>query len=203
MFAKKESVSAVDSENGYMAWYIILGSIPAAIIGFTMKDKIESLFVTGDGSGNVLFVSLMLIVTGLILFLTRLSTESGRKIDWSSGLLIGIGQAFAILPGISRSGTTIALAMFMGIEKKKAAHFSFLLSLPVILGATLKQTLDLLSFGTVLQEIWLPLITATTMAFVSGYFAILFLLDIIKKGKFSYFAYYCWLVGLAGLISVI
>lgn len=203
LFTKKESVSAVDVENGHMAWYIILGTIPAAIVGFTLKDQIEALFFTGDGSTSILFVSIMLIVTGIILFLTRYTVETGKKNGWYTSLIIGIGQAIAILPGISRSGTTIGIAMFFGIEKKKAAQFSFLLAIPVIIGATLKQTLELLPFGIRLQEIWLPLFTATTMAFVSGYFAILFLLDIIKRGKFSYFAYYCWLVGLAGLISVV
>jgi undecaprenyl-diphosphatase len=142
----------------------------------------------------------MLLLTGVILFLTRWAKEKSTPIGWLNSFLIGLGQAFAILPGVSRSGTTISLALFLGIEREKAARFSFLLSLPVIIGAALKQSLDMLNMQIELSGLIVPLIVSTAVAFISGYFAIIFLLGLVKKGRFSYFAYYCWAVGLLSLI---
>ena len=186
-----------------LSWFIILGSIPAGLIGFTLKDQIEALFTSGVGFSGVYLVSIMLIITGMILFLTRYARDLNKKIKWKTSLIIGIAQAFAILPGISRSGSTIATGLFFGIEKEKAAKFSFLLSLPVILGATLKQFLDLWQENAFNSELLLPLTIATVTAFISGYFAIIILLDIVRRGKLEYFAYYCWTVGILAFLYVL
>lgn len=194
------STTAEEKEYIYLAWYIIIGSIPAGVIGFTLKDQIESLFTSGGGFSGVVLVTFMLYITGIILFLTRYAGKKDLKVSGKSAFIIGIAQAFAILPGISRSGSTIATGLLLGIEKERAAKFSFLLSLPVIIGATLKQLLDMMGSGGIDQQLIFTLTVATVSAFISGYFAIQFLLDVIRKNKLEYFAYYCWLIATASLI---
>ena len=185
------------------SWFIVIGSIPAGLIGFSLTDQIESLFLSTGGFSGAILASTMLILTGIILFLTRYAKDLQKDLNWKSSILIGFAQAFAILPGISRSGSTIATGLFVGIDKEKAAKFSFLLSLPVILGATLKQFLELLQDNAFNVDLLFPLLTATFVAFVSGYMAIIFLLNIVRKGKLEYFAYYCWTVGIFALLYLI
>lgn len=173
-------------------WLIILGMIPTGIIALLFKSELESFF------DNVQLVSIMLIITGIILQLPRFSrhkTENSDKIKAWHAPLIGIAQGGAITPGISRSGTTISLALFLGIPAKTAAEYSFLLSIPAILGAVVLNIPDI-------GDTHIPyyiLAAGMLASFVVGYIALRFLLAVLNRGKFSLFSYYCVALGLLSL----
>lgn len=168
---------------------IILASIPTAIIGFTLHDFFESMF------SNILYVGIALIITGIILFLTR--NLSGKlEINPKIAFLMGIAQGFAVAPGISRSGITISTGMLLGLEKQKAARFSFLLFIPAIIGAMLFKLSDISSLGPDIG----PAIVGTIISAITGYLAIDVLLKLINKNQFSIFSYYCLLLGLVIII---
>ena len=178
-------------------WLILLGSIPTGLIAVLFKTELESFF------HEVRLVSVMLILTGIILQLPRLrkqevdnaDTPTGKLRTWHAPL-IGIAQGCAITPGISRSGTTISLALFFGIPAKTAAEYSFLLSIPAILGAVALKIRDI-------EETTIPFyIVGAGMlaAFIVGYIALRFLLAVLNRGKFSLFSYYCIALGLISLL---
>ena len=184
-------------ENEYfrLGIFIILGSIPAAIVGIKFEDDVSAAFTDPK------LVAVMLIITGLILFLTKLVSRptEWKKIGVLSALVIGVAQAFAVIPGISRSGSTISAGMYLKVSPLQAARFSFLLSVPVIAGATLLKTVEIFGNGFSFEYI-LPILIGTVVSFGSGYFAIKFLLRIVEKGQFSVFAFYCLFVGTIGII---
>ena len=178
-------------------WLILLGSIPTGVIAVLFKTELESLF------HEVHLVSTMLILTGAILQLPRLRKQemddhddpTGKLKTWHAPL-IGIAQGCAITPGISRSGTTISLALFLGIPAKTAAEYSFLLSIPAILGAVVLKIRDI-------GDITIPFHTVGAgmlAAFIVGYIALRFLLAVLNRGKFSLFSYYCIALGLISLL---
>jgi undecaprenyl-diphosphatase len=172
--------------------WIILATVPTGLIGLIFKDWFETLFSKPKLVGG------MLLVTGLVLWLTRFTKKEGRpigKMGWIDSILIGIAQGMAIIPGISRSGATISTGLFCGLDRGLSAKFSFLLSVPAILGATL---LEFRKIGSV-QEIGTILI-GTIVAFGVGIFSLTFLLKINKIGKISYFSYYCWIIGFTIII---
>ena len=176
--------------------YIIISMVPAVFIGLFFKDEIESLF-----DQNVLLVGIMLIFTGLILFMTTLVKRKRGKIGYINATLIGIAQAIAILPGISRSGATIAISLILGVERTRAARFSFLMVIPVILGAMAKDLLDM-DVSTASQEAsLLPLIVGFVAAFVTGLLACTWMIAIVKRSKLSYFAIYCFVVGIIAIAT--
>jgi undecaprenyl-diphosphatase len=177
-----------------MAAFIVVGSIPAGLIGFLFKSEIEALFSTD----NLAMVLVFLFITGLIMFLTRYMQAGAKELSQGKSFAIGLAQAFAILPGISRSGSTIGLGILLGLKREEAARFSFLLSLPVIFGATLKQFYDLFKDGLVTIDYFIPIAAATISAAVSGYLAIIWLMKIVRQGNLVYFAYYCWTIVLVG-----
>lgn len=180
-------------ENFRIAILILWASIPAGVVGILFEEKIESVFQ------NPKLTSLFLIATGLILFSTRFAkNDPGKDFNFASSLFVGIGQALAILPGISRSGTTISAGMFTGINGVKSARFSFLLSIPAIFGATLFKTAKI--FQLSLLDKIPQLVFSAAIAFIVGYIAIKFLLKVISGGNFNLFAYYCLIIGLIGLI---
>jgi len=172
---------------------ISIGTIPAFIIGLLLKDVIT------DAFENIRVVSITLMITGIILLINRLIKTKLKDISVSSGLLIGIAQALAIVPGISRSGITISMGMYLGIAPEKAAKFSFLLAIPAIAGAGLLTGLDVIDP----TEPILPR-TVLTIGFLSsliiGWIALKWLLKLIKSGKFHWFGVYCILVGLLSWI---
>jgi len=172
--------------------WIVLATVPTGLIGFIFKDWFETLF------SKPKLVGVMLLVTGLVLWLTRFTKKEGRpigKMGWIDSILIGIAQGMAIIPGISRSGATISTGLFCGLDRGLSAKFSFLLSIPAILGATL---LEFRKIGSV-QELGTILI-GTIVAFGVGIFSLTFLLKINKIGKISYFSYYCWIIGFTIII---
>lgn len=181
------------SEYAKMLIYIIIGTIPAAVIGFLFEDYIEAAF------RHPRLTCVMLIITGLILLATRLVRRQSLDLNTGRAFIIGLAQAGAILPGISRSGATISAALYQGVDSKRAAQFSFLLALPAILGATVLKLAELFS-QPVNPDQSLVLIVGTIVAYLSGYLAIKLLLDIVRRGKLYWFAPYCFLIAIAGLI---
>ncbi len=172
--------------------WIILATIPTGLIGLVLKDWFETFF------SRPKLVGAMLLVTGLVLWLTRWTKREGRKIPgmrWVDSILIGVAQGMAIIPGISRSGATISTGLFCGLDRQLSAKFSFLLSIPAILGATILEFRKINS----VQEIWILLI-GTAIAFGVGIVSLTFLIKINKMGKISNFSYYCWIIGISIII---
>ncbi|MEM4196326.1 MAG: undecaprenyl-diphosphatase UppP [Methanothermobacter sp.] len=176
-----------------LAWMVIIGTIPAALAGVLFKDFFESLF------SSIAAVGFFLIVTGLLLWGSeRISARireklSVEKLGVRDSLIIGGAQALAIAPGISRSGATISAGLFLGFERELAARYSFLLSIPAILGAALIQVKDI-SAG--MDLLGASMIAGFVASAVSGYIAIKFLLKLIRERDLYIFAYYCFALGL-------
>ena len=178
-----------------MILLIIVGTLPLFVV-LPVKDLVEGL------SGNIYFVAGALIVTGFLLFASD-RVKKGRKTERSAKLLdvllVGIAQAIATCPGISRSGTTITAGCFVGYERKFAVRFSFLLSIPAVLGANILSIGDAVKAGIVGAEVPMYLVGVVTAAVV-GYLCIRLLKFIAEKGRFGAFAYYCWAVGVLTLV---
>ena len=176
-----------------LIWFILIGSVPTGVIAIAFKQQLEALFVKPT------IVAVMLMTTGVILQLPRLrrSTvqEDCRLRFWHSPL-IGIAQGLAITPGISRSGATISMALLLGISAKKAARFSFLLSIPAILGAVLLKIKDVASISVDTTAV----VVGTLTSFLVGYIALRVLLSVLDRGKFSGFSYYCFALGIGVFI---
>jgi len=171
-----------------LAWLIIIGSIPTGLMGIFLKDQFESLF------SSTVAVGFFLLLTGLILWGAERMPKGEKEVkdlSFKDGILAGVAQGCAIAPGISRSGATIATGLFLGFDRKLAARFSFLLSIPAILGAALVQVKDITGMDTELTVLIAGFISAT----VFGYLAIKFLISYIQKHSLMLFAYYCWIVG--------
>ena len=174
---------------------IIISMIPAALIGLFFENEIELLF-----GGQILFVGCMLIVTGLLLFLADKAKNTNQNVNFFHALIIGISQAIAILPGVSRSGATISTSVLLGIDREKAARFSFLMVVPLILG---KMGKDIISGDILIENTTLmPLLTGFTAAFITGLFACKWMIRLVKKSKLKYFSFYCFLVGTVSIISI-
>ena len=172
---------------------IIIGTIPAVIVGLKFKDRIEEAF------GSPFLTGIMLIVTSIILFLTLLAKPRREKLNIIDSIIIGLAQAAAILPGISRSGSTISTAMYLGVDKQTAFNFSFLLSLPAILGAFILKLKDALEAGIPSGQLVLYLAGMIT-AFISGYICLVVLRKIVIAGKFAYFGIYTLIIGILTII---
>ena len=170
-----------------------MATIPAVIVGLTLKDPIEQLF------NSILLVFLMLLVTATLMWSAQYLRQRDTDFNCGRSLLIGIAQAFAILPGVSRSGSTIFTGMALGIDREKVAKFSFIMSIPAILGAVVLKLNDLIQSPPTASDI-INIASGTIVAFISGYIAIILLLDVLKKGKLQWFGYYCFVVAASGLI---
>jgi len=167
---------------------VILSMIPAAVVGVLFNDEIEMLF-----GGQSLLVGAMLIITGLLLFLADKAKNTSKNVSFGNAMIIGIAQAIAILPGISRSGSTIATSVLLGVDREKAARFSFLMVVPLILG---KMAKDLLDGNVAAQSDKLfVLMIAFFAAFITGLFACKWMISLVRKSQLRYFAYYCFAVG--------
>jgi undecaprenyl-diphosphatase len=185
----------MDTE-GRLAWLIVVGSIPAAVLGVLLEDFFEMLF------GTPRIVSLLLLVTAGLLAVSEWRGQKGREmaqLTWIDALLIGLGQALAIAPGISRSGATIASGLLRGVKRDAAARFSFLLSTPVIVGAGVWQLRDLFASGDWTAHL-APMLVGFLASAIVGYLCIRFLLDFLRKGKLYSFAIYCAAAGMACLV---
>lgn len=174
---------------------IILGTLPLFVV-LPVKDAVQSL------SNSMVFIGAALIVTGVLLFVSD-RVKKGRKNErtttWLDVLIVGLGQAIATMPGISRSGMTITTGCFVGFERKFAVRFSFLLSIPAVLGANILSLADAAKAGINWAEVPVYLVGVVTAAVV-GYLCIRLLRFIADRGKFGAFAYYCWAVGVLTLV---
>jgi undecaprenyl-diphosphatase len=171
---------------------IILATIPTGLMGIFLKDWFESFFSQPKLVGG------MLLITGMVLWLTRWTKKEGRgmvKMGWVDSILIGIAQGVAIIPGISRSGATISTGLFCGLDRELSARFSFLLSIPAILGATVLE-INKMDLGGAL---WTTLI-GSAVAFGVGLLALTLLIKIIKMGKIFNLSYYCFGLGILMII---
>ncbi|MBT3648275.1 MAG: undecaprenyl-diphosphate phosphatase [Flavobacteriales bacterium] len=172
---------------------IVLSMIPAAVIGVLFNDEIEALF-----SQQILLVGFMLLLTGGLLFLADRAKKTDRNVGYTHALIIGIAQAIAILPGISRSGATISTAVLLGIDREKSARFSFLMVIPLILGKMAKDIMEGQLMET--QIGWAPLIVGATAAFIAGLFACQWMIALVKKSQLKYFSFYCLIVGVLAIV---
>ena len=171
---------------------IVISMIPAALVGLFYNDAIESLY-----DGQVKLVGMMLIITGLLLFLADRAKTSLKGVSYKNAFIIGLAQAIAIIPGISRSGSTISTSVLLGIDREKAARFSFLMVVPLILGKIAKDILD--GAFTQTDVAIVPLSAGFFTAFIVGLFACTWMISIVKRSKLKYFAYYCFVVGFVAI----
>ncbi len=206
----RQSVSGLiqQDKNLLMAFMIIAGSVPTAVIGLVLKKFEHVLFASS------VLVGFMLILTGTILWLSRKyyqtpeqaagpgpgrsENQSGPGYGIKEACVIGIVQGLAVIPGISRSGSTIATGLFMGLDRDTAARFSFLLSIPAIVGAELLGVKEMIETGGSIDAVTL---FATLAAFITGLAALKILIKLVHAGRFHLFAPYCWLVGALVLLS--
>lgn len=172
---------------------IILSMIPAVLVGLLLESQIEALF-----SQRIILVSLMLLVTGSLLFLADRARYTDKPVTYSNAFLVGIAQAIAIIPGISRSGATISTSVLLGIDRGKAARFSFLMVVPLILGKMAKDLLD----GDLAQASigFAPLVGGFIAAFLTGLLACTWMIKLVKKSKLAYFSIYCFAIAAIAII---
>jgi undecaprenyl-diphosphatase len=172
---------------------IALSMIPAVIVGLFFEEELEQLF-----GGNIMLVGFMLLVTAILLLFADRAKDTYKKVTFGNALIIGISQAIAMLPGISRSGATISTSVLLGNDKTRAARFSFLMVVPLIFGKIAK---DIFS-GDLTYETsnFTSLSVGFIAAFIAGLFACTWMISLVKKSKLSYFAIYCLIVGVAAII---
>jgi undecaprenyl-diphosphatase len=172
---------------------IILSMIPAAFVGFFFDEVIDSFF-----NSQILLVGFMLLITGLILFLADKAKNTNKNVSFKSAFIIGIAQAIAILPGISRSGATIGTSVLLGIDREKSARFSFLMVVPLIFGKIAKDLLDGAYTGDSMPVLSLSL--GFVAAFITGLIACTWMISIVKKSKLTYFSMYCFVLGTIAIV---
>ncbi|MFD2567246.1 undecaprenyl-diphosphate phosphatase [Pseudotenacibaculum haliotis] len=181
------------NEETQFSLKIIVSMIPTAFIGLYFEEELASLF-----GGQVLLVGFMLFITALLLLLADKAKDTTKNVSYLNALVIGVSQAIAVLPGISRSGATISTSVLLGIDRAKAARFSFLMVVPLIVGKMIKD----LSGGEISFQSTevTPLIIGFFAAFISGMFACKWMIALVKKSKLTYFSIYCAVVGLIAII---
>ena len=177
------------------SFQILVSMIPAVIVGLFFEEFLETLF-----SGKLILVGIMLFITAILLFLADKSKRTVVDLSNQSAFIIGVSQAIAMLPGISRSGATIATSVLLGIDREKAARFSFLMVVPLIFGKILKDIMsgDLLLSG----EHSISLLLGFLAAFLSGIIACKLMINIVKNSKLKYFSYYCVLAGVFSILLI-
>lgn len=194
-----------NTEKDYVA-KILVSCIPVFIVGVFFKDEVEAFF--GNG---LLLVGICLLITSTLLFLSEYLTklrmrkqadgeEIGHEVTYKDAFIIGIAQAVAVLPGLSRSGSTISTGLLCGVKKSAMAQFSFLMVLIPVLGEALLDTLDLLKGELVVELGWVPMVVGFLAAFVSGAAACKWMIGIVHRQKLTYFAIYCLAAGALAII---
>lgn len=190
----KELLKFEWNSNTQFIFKIIISMLPAALIGVFFETELESLF-----SNNIVLVGAMLIITGLLLLLADRAQNTSKNVSFKNAFTVGVAQAVAILPGISRSGATISTAVLLGIDKTKAARFSFLMVIPLIFGKIFKDIFsgELSYENAQITSLGIGFITA----FVSGLLACTWMIRLVKNSQLKYFAYYCAVVGIIAILS--
>jgi len=196
----------------HLAYLIVIGTIPTTIIGLTFRGPLESMY------SNLLAVGIGLVANGFYLYFTKYfviekangndkksilrSNRIGiKQMTAKEALLIGTMQGVAIIPGVSRSGSTISTGIYTGLDKELVTRYSFLLFMPAILGAAILQTGTVISRGESIE--WIPTIVGTATAMIVSYFAIRILLEVIRKSRLHLFSSYCWIVGIIVIINAV
>ncbi|MGQ9460393.1 MAG: undecaprenyl-diphosphate phosphatase [Candidatus Bathyarchaeaceae archaeon] len=176
------------TEEGKLALFILVGSVPTALISFTLHGIFESFFE------NLLAIGIALLVNGFFLFVSE-RRKNNKELNYLDSLLVGVAQSIAFIPGISRSGITIATGLLRKVKKEDAFRYSFLLSIPAVIGTAMASTItEFRSFST--QDIHLPLVFfGAITSIIVGYVSFKLLQRMVMKGRFHTFAYYCWIVG--------
>ncbi len=180
------------NEEAAFSLKIIFSMIPAVIIGLYFEEQLEQMF-----GGKIVLVGSLLLVTAVLLFLADKAKNTDKPVSYRDAILVGFAQAFAMLPGISRSGATISASVLLGIDKGKAARFSFLMVLPLIIGKIGKDLLD--GSLTYESEQFGSLAVAFIAAFLAGLFACTWMIKLVKQSKLTYFSVYCLIVGLLAI----
>lgn len=180
------------NEGTRFSLLIVASMVPAAAVGLFLDNLIETLF-----RQRIILVALLLVVTGLLLFLADRARATERRVGWRDAILIGLAQAVAILPGISRSGATISTSVLLGIDRDRAARFSFLMVVPLILG---KMAKDLLDGELAATEQPFELGVAFGAAFLTGVIACNWMIRLVRDAKLRYFSYYCFGVAAVALL---
>ncbi|MEM9647859.1 MAG: undecaprenyl-diphosphate phosphatase [Bacteroidota bacterium] len=180
------------NEETQFSLKIIISMIPAALVGFFLEDFLEVFF-----DGAIIIVGIMLLITAILLYLADLAKTTDKGVSYRGAFVIGMAQAVAILPGISRSGATISAAVLLGVDKSKSARFSFLMVVPLIIG---KMAKDLLS-GEVnfVGDQAVAMGVGFIAAFIAGLAACTWMIKLVRQSKLSYFAIYCLIVGLIAI----
>ena len=171
--------------EGKILKLIIVGNVPVAIAYILFGEDIKAMF------SNAFAVAIAFLATGVVLFLTFRARERRNELTYVDSVLIGVAQAFALVPGLSRSGLTIAIALLLGIERRKAAEFSFLLAIPAVIGAAIEESLTRGFAGIDV----LSVLVGVIITIIVGYVALKLLLRIVQRGKLYIFSIYCWLAG--------
>jgi undecaprenyl-diphosphatase len=190
----KELLKFELNSNTQFVFKIIISMIPASLIGVFFETELESLF-----SNNIVLVGVMLMVTGLLLILADRAHNTSKNVSVKTAFTVGVAQAIAMIPGISRSGATISTAVLLGIDKTKAARFSFLMVIPLIFGKIFKDIFsgELNYESTQITSLAIGFIAA----FVSGLLACTWMIRLVKNSQLKYFAYYCAVVGIIAILS--
>jgi undecaprenyl-diphosphatase len=173
--------------------FVIVSMFPAAFVGLFLEEQMEGLF-----NKNIPLVAMMLIVTGLLLFVADRAVDTNKKLGFGNSLMVGIAQAIAIMPGISRSGATISTSVLLGIDRDTAAKFSFIMVLPLIFGKIAKDLLDGSFTNSSINTG--ELLIGFAAAFFTGLLACTLMIRIVKNSKLKYFSYYCFLIAFVSLL---
>ncbi len=187
----KEGLNTIPEKR--FAWLIIIGTIPTGIIGILFKDAVETVL------RGTIFIGFFLIVTGIILYYSERHSSgniTAKDMSFKKAAIVGICQGLAVLPGISRSGSTIASGLCLGLEREYAARYSFLLSVPAVIAAGVLQIKDIANIDTSMTV----LLAGFLSSVIFGYLAIKLLMKMIKGWSLDIFAYYCWIVGILTLV---
>lgn len=197
MVFRKDVLALLRRPLQKLSYLIVAGAVPTAIIGFVFHDAFTQMFA------SVRVTAVMLLVTGTILWFVDRYTRGLRPLEamsYGQALFIGLAQGLAILPGLSRSGTTIAASLLTGLDRQAAPRYSFLLSIPVILGAALLEAKDFVA-SDFSADLLLPYLAGMLAAAVTGYFAITLFIRFVQQGRLHYFSYYCWVIGVIVLLG--
>ncbi|MCK8823815.1 undecaprenyl-diphosphate phosphatase [Fuchsiella alkaliacetigena] len=187
-----------DSNYPRFSKYIIIGIIPVGVTGVLFKSFFEGVF------RQTIVFGFMLLITGVLLWLSDKVIKKGKtmgEMNIKDALVVGLAQVTALFPGLSRSGVTITTGLFKGLDRELAVRYSFLMSIPIVLGATLLESIELIRYGTG-DVTLLQILVGTLSALISGYIAIKLLMKVVENKKMSFFAYYCWILGLLVILLV-
>ena len=181
----------VENDTFRLGVFILVTLVPTGVAYVLFREPLEQAF------SSPRLASAMLLVTGALLFLTMIRPQPEGELSGLKAFVVGVAQSFALIPGISRSGATICTALYQNVRPERAANFSFLMLLPVVVGGTILKSLELAEQG--LGTAGVPLLLGTVTAYGSGIVAIYVVLDVVRRGNLQYFAYYCFLIGGLGL----